>query len=120
MIRGAIQSTTNAMFLERLWQTLPNERDALRPYVEKAKAYRNECGCIMGGAFFIGALTLLICDFLFFHQIVGENWLVAALRIAAFVLGISMLGKVIGISIARIRLALTYRELRLRYPREAR
>jgi VIT1/CCC1 family predicted Fe2+/Mn2+ transporter len=108
------------MFLERLWQALPNERDTLHPYVEKAKGYRNECGCMMGGAFFIGALTLLICDFLFFHQIVGGNWLAAVLRIAAFVLGASMLGKAIGISIARIRLALTYRELRLRYPVEAR
>jgi hypothetical protein len=107
------------MFLERLWQALPNERDALRPYVEKAKGYRNECGCMMGGAFFIGAFTLLICDFLFFHQIVGGNWLAAVLRTAAFVLGASMLGKAIGIGIARIRLALTYRELRLRYPLEA-
>ena|ERR1700741_3508551 len=103
------------MFLERLWQALPNERDALRPYVEKAKAYRNECGCIMGGAFFIGALAFLICDFLFFHQMVGGSWVVATLRGAAFVLSASMLGKAIGIGIARIRLALIYRELRLRY-----
>ena len=48
MLPGAIQSTRNAAFLERLWHALPNERDRLRPYVEKAKAYRNECGCVTG------------------------------------------------------------------------
>jgi len=103
------------MFLERLWQALPNERDKLRPYIERAKFYRNECGCIMGGTFFVGALAPLICDVLFLHQIGGGGWFGTALRGAAFVFGVSMLGKVIGIGIARMRLALTYRELRIRY-----
>ena len=115
MLPGAIQSTRNAAFLERLWHALPNERDRLQPYVEKAKAYRNECGCVMGGVFFIGAFGLLIIDGLFSHQITDGGWVAATLRGAAFVFVASLLGKAIGIGIARLRLALTYRELRIRF-----
>jgi hypothetical protein len=115
MLPGAIQSIRNAVLLERLWQALPNERDRLRPYVEKAKAYRNECGCVMGGVFFIGALALLVLDGLYFHEITDGGWVGATLRGAALVFGASLLGKAIGIGIARLRLALTYRELRTRY-----
>jgi hypothetical protein len=116
MLPGAIQSTRNAAFLERLWHALPNERDALGPYVEKAKAYRNECGCVMGGVFFVGALALLVLDGLFSHQITNGSFVGATLRAAAFVFVASLLGKAVGVGIARTRLALTYRELRIRYP----
>lgn len=116
MLPGAIQSTRNAAFLERLWHALPNERDRLRPYIEKAKAYRNECGCVMGGVFFVGALVLLILDSLFSHQITNGSWVGATLRGVAVAFVASLLGKAIGIGIARLRLVLTYRELRIRYP----
>jgi VIT1/CCC1 family predicted Fe2+/Mn2+ transporter len=116
MLPGAIQSTRNAAFLERLWHALPNERDRLRPYIEKAKAYRNECGCVTGGVFFVGALVLLILDGLFSHQITNGSWVGATLRGVAVAFVASLLGKAIGIGIARLRLVLTYRELRIRYP----
>ncbi|MGB6415544.1 MAG: hypothetical protein WBF50_02965, partial [Pseudolabrys sp.] len=84
--------------------------------IEKAKAYRNACGCVMGGVFFVGALVLLILDGLFSHQITNGSWVAATLRGAAFVFVASLAGKAIGIGIARLRLVLTYRELRIRYP----
>jgi hypothetical protein len=84
--------------------------------MEKAKAYRNECGCVMGGVFFVGALVLLILDGLFSHQITNGSWVGATLRGAAVAFVASLLGKAIGIGIARLRLVLTYRELRIRYP----
>jgi len=34
--------------LSRLWAEFPAERETLRPYVDRAKSYRNECGCAMG------------------------------------------------------------------------
>jgi hypothetical protein len=115
MIQGAIRSTRNVGVLEQLWRALPDEREKLRPYVEKAKSYRNECGCAMGGIFLIGALALLILDGLSFHGISGGGWLARALCGSAFVFGASILGKAIGIGVARMRLALVYRKVRIRY-----
>jgi hypothetical protein len=69
-----------------------------------------------GGVFFVGALVLLILDGLFSHQITNGSWVAATLRGAAVAFVASLLGKAIGIGIARLRLVLTYRELRIRYP----
>ena len=101
--------------LERLWRSLPEERETLRPFVERAKAHRNACGCAMGGVFLVGAVVLLIIDGLFFHVIGGRHWAMVALLGAGFAFGAGILGKLIGIGIARVRLALVHRELRIRY-----
>jgi hypothetical protein len=115
MMQGTRRSNRNVGILERLWQDLPDARETLRPYVEKGKSFRNECGCVMGGVFLIVALATLIADNLFCHRISGRGLLASALRESAFVFGTSMVGKTIGIGVARMRLALLYRELRIRY-----
>ena len=115
MIHSATRSTSSRSILERLWQTLPDERENLRPYVEKAKSYRNECGCELGGVFLVGALAFLLFDIIFIHRISGGGWLAGTLHGSAFVLGTSILGKAIGIGVARMRLAMVYRGLRNRY-----
>jgi hypothetical protein len=112
------RSTGHIDILQRLWRALPEETDKLRPYVEKVKSYRNECGCAMGGVFLIGSLLLLVVDGLFFNGIIGGHWLTTALRGTAFAFGASIAGKATGIGVARIRLALMYRELRIRYDTE--
>jgi hypothetical protein len=105
-------------FPERLWLALPHERPTLQPYVEKATAFRNECGCTMGGIFIVTMFVCLIMDRLYFHEISGAGWITTLLRGIALVFGASILGKLIGIAIARLRLAWVHRELRLRYPTE--
>lgn len=105
-------------FPERLWLRLPEERPKLRPYLEKAKSLRSECGCTMGGIFLTAAFVFLILDSLYFHEIRSAGWLTTLLRGTALVLGANILGKVIGIALARVRLGLVYRELRLQYPME--
>ncbi len=110
--------TKKVAFSERLWLTMPDERPKLQPYIEKAKLFRNECGCTMGGFFLVATFVCLILDGLYFHVISGVGWITTLLRGAALVFGASILGKVIGIAIARLRLGLVYRELRLQYPTE--
>ena len=73
----------------------------------------------MGGAFAIGSMALLILRGVFFSH-TGGHWFVAVLQGTAFVFGACILGKGTGIGIARIRLGLLYRELRLRYHSEGR
>ena len=115
MIRSAMSSTRTESVLEQIWKTSPDEREKLRPFVEKAKSYRNECGCEMGGVFFTGAVVIVILDLLVIHGITDGGWLIGALRGSAFVFSASFLGKAIGIGVARMRLALMYRELHHQY-----
>jgi hypothetical protein len=114
-IQGAVRSTGNAAILERLWRRLPHERENLRPHIEKARSYRNECGCAMGGVFLIAALVLVTLDGVFFHRLSGRGWFTEALRGSAVVFGAGIFGKAIGIGFARTRLALVYRTVRIRY-----
>jgi hypothetical protein len=90
----------------------------LRPYVERAAAYSNECGCGMGGAFLIGSIGVLFLYGFFFKGFGGDNLLTEALCGIAFVFTASIVGKLTGIGIARIRLALLYRHLRVKYELE--
>jgi VIT1/CCC1 family predicted Fe2+/Mn2+ transporter len=101
--------------LELLLYSFPEERQRLRPYVDRAEAYRNECGCSMGGAFLLGSLGLLILYAFLFEGFAGSNVLNGVLRASAFVFGAAVAGKLTGIGIARIRLALLYRQLRITY-----
>ena len=108
-------ATGSGDILERLLAARPDRRDALRPYVRKVKALRNECGCAMSGAFLVGAIGLLIVHYLFLLDIVRLSLLGEVLGGAAFVFGAGLIGKALGIAVARLRLALLYRGLRNRY-----
>ena len=101
--------------LEFLLRSFPEERQRLRPYVDRAEAYHHECGCSMGGAFLVGSLGLLMLYAVFFDGFAGSSVLNGVVRASAFVLGATVAGKLTGIGIARIRLALLYRHLRIKY-----
>jgi hypothetical protein len=108
-------ATASGDILERLLAARPDRRDALRPYVQKVKALRNECGCAMSGAFLTGAIGLVIVRHLFLPHIFPMSLVGEVLAAAAFVIGAGMIGKAMGIAVARLRLALLYRGLRNRY-----
>lgn len=101
--------------LNYLWTALPAERENLRPYVGRAKSYRNDCGCTMGGIFVVGTLALLILYGLVFRGFDVQHWLLDMISAAACLLGAALIGKMIGIGLARIRLMLLGRDLRTRY-----
>lgn len=98
--------------LERLLTAFPERREALLPYVERAKRYRNDCGCAMSGAFLIAAI-LAVAAWTLRHGGVGRPGPLAGLALAvAFVFGAGVAGKLLGVGVARLRLALLYRALR--------
>jgi hypothetical protein len=101
--------------LDQLWHTHPSEREELRPYVAKARAYRNECGCSMGAAFFSASVVILVIRSAVFHFAVNGRWFMAIVHAILFTLGAAISGKLVGIGVARIRLLLLYRDLRNRY-----
>jgi len=101
--------------LDELWRTRPSERGNLSPYAARAKAYRNECGCAMGAAFFGASLLFLIVRGAALHFEANGHRLSALFYATLLMLGAAMLGKTVGIGIARIRLLLLHRELRIRY-----
>ena len=101
--------------LDELLRSVPEERESLRPYLERAEAYSNECGCSMGGAFLAASLGLLIL-YCFLFNVIGRGHVLAdALWGTTFVFSASIAGKATGVAIARIRLALLIRRLRNRY-----
>lgn len=101
--------------LEHFWRTHPSEREELRPYAEKARAYRNECGCSMGAAFLAASIVILVIRSAVFHFAVNGRWFMAIVHAIVLMLGAAILGKLVGIAAARIRLLLLYRDLRNRY-----
>jgi hypothetical protein len=115
MIESIARARTKRDLLEWLWETFPAEREHLRPYVERAKAHKNECGCTMGGMFLIVAVVVFALDTLLVGIIGGGSSLRTALYGSAFVLGSSLVGKAVGMGVARLRLLLLYRKLRIQY-----
>lgn len=101
--------------LDQLWRTHPSMREELHPYAEKARAYRNECGCSMGAAFFSLSIVILVIRSAVFHFAVNGRWVMAIVHAILLMLGAAILGKLVGIGVARIRLFLLYRDLRNRY-----
>jgi hypothetical protein len=101
--------------LEGLLHSFPEERETLLRHVDRAKAYKNECGCSMSGAFLVGSLGFLILYGFLFSALDGRHLVTNALWGTAFVFGAGIVGKLTGIGIARLRLALLYRHLRITY-----
>jgi hypothetical protein len=101
--------------IERLLHSFPEERENLLQYVDRVKAYENECGCSMSGAFLAASFALLILYGFLFKGFEGGYLITNALKGTAFVLGAGIAGKLTGIGIARFRLSLLYRHLRIRY-----
>jgi uncharacterized integral membrane protein len=89
-----------------LWAALPGEREALRPYIDRAKSYRNDCGCAVAGICVLLTLAILIFvgrghrSFSLQHALVDVALAIACLLVAA------VAGKLVGVGLARIRLAL--------------
>ena len=70
----------------------------------------NECGCAMGGTFLAIAVTTSIAYFL----VAGEPGLRSGLLAIGFVFVASMVGKFVGLGVARIRLLWLHRVLTAR------
>ena len=109
-------SLANSEFkLENLLQSLPDKREELLPYVAKVKQYSSECGCSLGGKFLLASLALCVARFLVFTPLGFTNLLRQFLFAVLFVFVSSIVGKFVGISLAKVRLARLYRCLNAKY-----
>lgn len=104
--------------LETLLRSRPQDLDIFHSYVRRAKSYRNECGCAMSGIFLLAASLLLVFDFLWLRGPTNGGLIFQLFAGAAIIFGSAVIGKLIGMGIARLRLALLYRELRIRFEPE--
>jgi hypothetical protein len=101
--------------LGHLWLAFPGEHDTLRPYVDRAKSYRNDCGCAAGGFFVAVTIVTLIFYGIAYRGYYVDHWLAGLISAAAYLFGAAFAGKMLGIGLARVRLVLLGHELRRRY-----
>jgi len=115
MARNRAFEADDRDILQRLLQERPDDRDRFQLYVRRAKAYRNECGCAMSGAFLIAAALLVVAGSLWRPGAFTGGFFFPLLADAGLVFGAAIAGKLAGIAIARLRLALLYREVRIQF-----
>ena len=101
--------------IENLLDSLPDKRDELLPYVAKVKKYSSECGCSLGGKFLLISIALCLVRFFLVPPLGFASLLKQASIGIPFVFISSIAGKLIGISLAKINLALIHRDLIAKY-----
>jgi hypothetical protein len=101
--------------LDNLLSSLPDRRDELLPYVADVKKYSSECGCSLGGKFLIASAALWALRWILFIPHSPANLFKQLVLGILFIFCSSILGKLTGITVAKIRLALLYRHLRFMY-----
>jgi hypothetical protein len=98
--------------LERLLTCFPQDRNEIRSHIRKAKKLKRDCGCSMGAAFLVGSTFIFAVITAFVSSRLDRLSFAKYLLYGAIaVLTSTIVGKVTGIAIARIRLALLYKHL---------
>jgi hypothetical protein len=111
MFRRPKRLNKNVELLQKSWWALPEQREALRPYIDRATEYRKECGCTMGGVFSLVSVMVVASQYIFFPGYTSGSWMRVLLYRIGFVLTASIAGKALGIGLARIRLRFLYRQV---------
>jgi hypothetical protein len=108
---------TNQPFnLPRALNAYPDHTTHILQETERIQQLREECGCSMGAKFMISSFAFLGIFFLFFAELTFPNVLIDIVFGLLFVFIASAVGKIIGIGLAKLRLAGLYRSLKASYP----
>jgi hypothetical protein len=97
--------------IENSLASLPNDTAERATYLAKAKAYGTECGCAWGARFLLVSLGIFIASLFLSRDADVAGSMANIVWGIVFVFASSAAGKLIGIGIARIKLALLYRDL---------
>lgn len=101
--------------IENLLNSSTHDREEILLYVNRVKKYSSECGCSLGATFLMASIGVFII-YLFLSNGFGVANLLNQLLLGIFfIFTSSIVGKLIGIGMARIRLALLYKYLIARY-----
>jgi|SRR5882762_2662021 len=92
--------------IENLLNSLPNDREEILPYIDRVKKYSHECGCSLGAKFLVASIGIFLIYFFHANDFAIANLLKQIFLGILFIFTSSIAGKLIGIGIARIRLAL--------------
>ena len=102
-------------FPEGLVAAFPEREAELRPLLDRAARYRRDCGCPVGAAFLVASLAVAVA-FVARAPAGGIGALLTQVVVALlFVFVAGVVGKLLGIAVARIRLALLCRSLAKRF-----
>ena len=80
-------------------------------YLEKIRNYKTECGCSLGAIFMISAIISFTGHTLFLVDWSRLNLVKMGLSGLFFIMLAAAVGKLVGITIARVKLKLLYRYL---------
>jgi hypothetical protein len=81
-------------------------------FARKIEAYKNECGCKLGGIFAVSTIAIsILYSLLFFNPVSVFAGIKMILWSAMAIVAAGLGGKFIGIGVARIKLMALYREL---------
>jgi len=103
-------------------ELFPEDRDQLVDAASRAARLSRACGCTEGAIAMTIGIALAAVYYLWArrHAGAGAGVRVSGLWALPFVIAVSGVGKLIGIGIARLRLAAIYRRIYARYDPEAR
>ena len=102
--------------MDNLLGSLPHDSEEKRFYASRVKKYGMECGCSLGAKFLIASTGMFIVYFSLSNHFGIANLFKEILLGMFFIFTSSVAGKLIGIGMARIRLALLYKYLIAKYP----
>jgi hypothetical protein len=106
---------TRRQSINRLIELFPDDRDQLVAAADRAARLSHDCGCTQGAIAMTIAIALAAAYYAWPGQRASGAMRISALWALPFVITAAGLGKLIGIGVARLRLALIYRRLYAKY-----
>jgi len=91
--------------IENALSTWSGDEQQKFAYFNKAKELNNECGCSWGGLFLVAAMIVFAAYLLLTPQLEPLRTLMFG---SLFIFGTAILGKLLGLGVARVRLFLLY------------
>ena len=100
-----------AFKIEEFISSFPDDREEMLSYINRAKKYSSECGCSLGAKFLMVSTAIFIVYFFLSNDFAMANLPEEIFLGTLFIFTSTIVGKLAGIGIARIRLALLYKHL---------
>gem|GEM_PF-3782783 len=91
--------------------SLPMSEELRKQYIDTIDQLTKECGCAMGANFTALSLILITIDCIFFYHFQWNTVLVRIITYVSFILILTLMGKLLGLLVARIKKYRLYKAL---------
>jgi len=102
--------------MQRALNLYPEHSSHILQDMERIKQLSTECGCSMGAKFMLVSTGIVGIYIVFFNKFVFPKILMDILIGFTIIFVSSMIGKMLGIGLAKLRLTQLYRSLQSKYP----